>query len=91
MMQSPDQKFYELTFPIRQNGIEWGQISPNPPLLAFPFGFPLKVFKTCLLGRDFHTFINNVSFPSPTDVRSHNPPPSRSNVLACTHSPLQLI
>ena len=30
--------------------------------------------KTCLLGRDFHTLIRNVSFPSSTDVGSHNPP-----------------
>ena len=44
-------------------------------LSAFPFGLPLKVFKTCLLGRGFHTLIKNASFPSPTDVGSHNPPP----------------
>ena len=38
---------------------------------TFPYGFSLKVFKTHLLGRDFHTLIKNVSFSSPTDVRSH--------------------
>ena len=27
-----------------------------------------------LLGRGFHTLLNNVSFSSPTNVRSHNPP-----------------
>ena len=32
-------------------------------------------FKTRLLGRGFHTLIRNVSFPSPTDVGSHNPSP----------------
>ena len=58
------------------------------PLWAFPFeillkvfkmrllgrGFLLKVFKMRLLGRGFHTLIKNVSFSSPTDVGSHNPP-----------------
>ena len=42
---------------------------------VFPFGLPLKVFKMRLLGRGFHTLIKNVSFSSPTDVGSHNPPP----------------
>ena len=32
-------------------------------------------FKTRLLGRGFHTLIRYVSFPSPTDVGSHNLPP----------------
>ena len=32
-----------------------------------------RVFKTCLLGRGFHTLINNVSFRSPTNVGFHNP------------------
>ena len=45
------------------------------PFLTFPFEFFLKVFKTCLLGRGFHTLIKNVSFSSPTDVGSHNPLP----------------
>ena len=31
-------------------------------------------FKMCL-ERGFHTLLRNVSFPSPTGVRSHNPPP----------------
>ena len=30
--------------------------------------------KTCLLRRGFHTLIRNVSFPSPTYVRSNNSP-----------------
>ena len=30
----------------------------------------LKVFKTRLLGRGFHTLIKNVSFPTPTNVGS---------------------
>ena len=42
-------------------------ISRNCPLWAFPHGF-----KTRLLGRGFHTLIRNVSFPSPTEVGSHN-------------------
>ena len=42
---------------------------------SFPSGFLLDVFKTCLLGRGFHTLIKNVSFSSPTDMGSHNPPP----------------
>ena len=37
---------------------------------------PPQGFKTCLR-RGFHTLINNASFPSPTDVASHNPPLSR--------------
>ena len=42
------------------------------PLWAFPFRLPLKVLKC--VGRGFHTLIRNVSFPSPTDMGSHNPP-----------------
>ena len=41
------------------------------PLWAFPFRLPLKVFKTRLLERGFHTLLKNVSFSSPTDVGSH--------------------
>ena len=37
--------------------------------------YQLHGFKTCLLGRGFHTLIRNISFPSPTNVGSHNPPP----------------
>ena len=35
-------------------------------------------FKTRLLGRGFHALIKNVSFYSPTNVGSHNPPSSRA-------------
>ena len=28
----------------------------------------------CMLRRDFHTLINNLSFSSTIDVESHNPP-----------------
>ena len=47
----------------------------------------LKVFKTCLLGRGFHTLIKNVSFSSPTDVGSHNPPllPDQYGLSQSTH------
>ena len=45
------------------------------PLWIFPFRFSLKVFKTRVLGRGFLTLIKNVSFSSPTDMGSHNPPP----------------
>ena len=42
------------------------------PLLAdiVFFGLSLKVFKTSLLGRGFHTLIKNALFSSPTDVKS---------------------
>ena len=43
----------------------------------------------CLLGRGFHTLIKNALFSSPTDVGSHDPPPSEPNVLTDTHSSLQ--
>ena len=46
-------------------------VSRYCPLWAFLFGLHLKVFKTRLLGRGSHTLIKNVSFPSPTGVRSH--------------------
>ena len=51
--------------------------SPSPALADIVLiglslsGFPLKIFKTRLLRRDFHTLIKNVSFSSPTDVGSH--------------------
>ena len=35
------------------------------------FGLSLKVFKTRMLGRGFHSLIKNVSFPSPINVGSH--------------------
>ena len=40
-------------------------------LPPFPFGLALKVFKTHLLGRGFHTLVRKASFPSPTDVGFH--------------------
>ena len=43
--------------------------------LAFRFGLPFKIFKTCLLERDFRTLLKNVLFSSPTNVGSHNPLP----------------
>ena len=63
--------------------------SPNPPLIDIVvFGLFLmsssQSFKTCMLGRGFHTLIRNVSFPSPTDVGSHNPPPLGASVFAGT-------
>ena len=47
-------------------------------------------FKTCLLGRSFHTLIRNVLFSSPTDVRSHNPLPLGANILADTPPDVRL-
>ena len=56
------------------------------PLWPFTKGFKtcllltlwasLMVFKTCMLRRSFHALIKNVSFSFPTDVGSHNSPPS---------------
>ena len=54
--------------------------SSNPPLADIVCFGPLRivvslsVFKTCLLGRGFHTIIRNVLFRPPTDVGSQNPP-----------------
>ena len=50
-----------------------------------------KMFKIKmrLLGKGFHTFLHNVLFPSSTDMRSHNLPPSEPNVLVGTNFPLQ--
>ena len=43
----------------------------SPPLAnIIPFVFLLNIFKIRLLKRDLHTLINNVSFSSPTNVRS---------------------
>ena len=53
-------------------------ITPFADIVLFEFSlsdFPSRFFKTRLLGRGFHTLINNASFSSPTDVGSHNPPP----------------
>ena len=41
-------------------------------------GFPSRFFKTRLLGSGFHTIIKGVSFSSPIDEGSHNPPPFRA-------------
>jgi len=38
-----------------------------------------------MLGRGFHTYINNASFSSPTDMGSHNPPPFEAQCF-CWHS-----
>ena len=55
--------------------------NPSPLLVdSVRFG-PLRivisfiVFEMRLLGRGFHTLIRNASFPSPTDLGSHNLPP----------------
>ena len=53
--------------------------SQNPPLCPlWPVTYRRQPhdFKTCLQSRGFHTLIRNVLFLSPTDVGSHNPPPS---------------
>ena len=48
---------------------------PNPLLAHIVlFGLPLKVFKTRLLGRSFHTLTKNASFSFSTDVGSHSSP-----------------
>ena len=53
--------------------------SLSPPLTNIVlFRLSLNIFKTRLLERGFHTLIKNASFFSPTDVRSHNPPPFRA-------------
>ena len=46
--------------------------SQSPPLgdIVF-FRLSLNISKTRILWRDFHTLINNVSFSSPTNTRSH--------------------
>ena len=55
------------------------------------FGISLKVFKTRLLGRVFHTLIKNASFFFSTDVGSYNPPPLGSSVLADTPPSVHLL
>ena len=53
--------------------------SSSPPLVDIVlFGLSPRGFKTRLLRRGFHTLIRNVSFPSPTNVGYHNPPPLRA-------------
>ena len=39
-----------------------------------------------MLGRGFHTLIKNVSFFSPTDMESHNPPPSGPDTCSLLRS-----
>ena len=49
---------------------------PDTVLFEFTLSvFFLKVFKMPWLGGSLHTLLKNVSFPSPTDMGSHNPPP----------------
>ncbi|KAG7020717.1 WD repeat-containing protein DWA2, partial [Cucurbita argyrosperma subsp. argyrosperma] len=49
--------------------------NPEYDGLILVFGFSLMSFPiTRLLGKGFHTLINNVSFSSPTNVGYHNPP-----------------
>ena len=61
---------------------------PSPPLANIVFfglslsSFPSRFLKR-LLGRSFHTLINNVSFSSPTNVGSHNPPFFRAQRPRC--------
>ena len=53
-------------------------------LWVFLFEIPLKIFKTRLLGRCFHTLVKNASFSFLTDLGSHNLLLSGSSVLAST-------
>ena len=57
-------------------------------LWAFDWRLSLNVFvETCLLGRDLRTVTKNVSFPSPTDVRSHNSLPFKTQRSRCHSFP----
>ena len=52
---------------------------PSPPLVDIICLDPIRIviasnFIACLLEIGFHTLVRNVSFLSPTDVRSHNSP-----------------
>ena len=62
-------------------------IGPSPPLANIVLF--VKVFKTHLLGRGFHTLTKNVSFSSQPmwDLTIHSP--SEPSVLTDTHSLLQ--
>jgi len=62
-----------------------GTASRYCPPWVFPIELPLKVFKTRLLERGFHSLIKNNSFSSPTDVGSHNPPHFGAQCL-CWHT-----
>ena len=48
---------------------------PRPTISGYSLLGSPQGFKTCLLGKGFHTFINDVLFSSPTNVGHHNPPP----------------
>ena len=48
----------------------------------------LSFLQTRLLGRGLHILIKNVSFTSPIDVGSHNPPPLRGTTSLLTHCPV---
>ena len=62
----------------------------NPPLTDIVlFGLSLRIFRTRLPGGSFHTLINNALFLSPTNVRSHNPPPLEPSILVGTRYSLQ--
>ena len=50
------------------------------------FRLSFKVFKTRMVGRDFHTLTKNVSFSFPSDVESHNLLLFGPNVLANTNT-----
>ena len=83
MFRSPLQPMWDLTVHPFQDptsslahrpvsGSDTIHNSPSPPLANIVlFGLPLKVFKTRLLGRGFHTLIKNASFPFSTEVGSH--------------------
>ena len=59
--------------------------SQSPPLADIVLcGLSPQGFKTCLIGRGFHTLIRNASFSSPTNMGSHNPPPLGAQHL-CWH------
>ena len=44
-----------------------------------------------MLGKGLYTLIKNVSFSSPTNIRSHNPPHFGAHVLAGTRSLFQFM
>ena len=66
----------------------------NPPLADIVrFGtlritVSLTVFKTHILGKDFHALIRKVSFLSPLNVGSHNPPPLGGPTSSLVHRPV---
>ena len=47
--------------------------------LGFPFRASPQGFQKASAKDNFHTLIKNVSFPSPTDVGSHNASPNNNN------------